>query len=262
MADISQLEVNGTTYDICDATARDSLSNYVLKTGDTMTGDLLVDNSKVRTLSGEIERGNPGSSNIYGGGGAFQVCDKDGKQIGYIQPVQWSDGRETMQMGSSFDNGSSTDYNFIEVGFDANGNKIYSVGSASAFRNAIGLGTTAPGTVLWNDYAYMIESQTADLSANISTCPTGVVLHWQSYNNNTIQNYDHNYQFIPKTHVAKANGAGVAHLLATSTGTIGRKYVYVHDDKIVGNSHNTETGTTSGITFNNKFWVLTQVIAV
>ena len=30
MADISQIEVNGTTYDICDATARDSLSqNYI-----------------------------------------------------------------------------------------------------------------------------------------------------------------------------------------------------------------------------------------
>ena len=88
MADISQLEVNGTTYDICDATARDSLSNYVLKTGDTMTGDLLVDTSRVRTLTSSIERYNPGSGSIYGGGSGFQVCDKDGKQIGYIQPVQ------------------------------------------------------------------------------------------------------------------------------------------------------------------------------
>ena len=39
MADISQLEVNGTTYNICDATARDSLSQYVLKAGDKMPGD-------------------------------------------------------------------------------------------------------------------------------------------------------------------------------------------------------------------------------
>lgn len=28
MADVSQLEINGTTYNICDATARDSLSQY------------------------------------------------------------------------------------------------------------------------------------------------------------------------------------------------------------------------------------------
>lgn len=29
MADVSQLEVNGTTYNICDATARDSLSHVL-----------------------------------------------------------------------------------------------------------------------------------------------------------------------------------------------------------------------------------------
>lgn len=44
-ANVSQLEINGTTYDICDATARDSLSQYVLKSGDTMTGVLEVHNS-------------------------------------------------------------------------------------------------------------------------------------------------------------------------------------------------------------------------
>lgn len=109
-------------------------------TGGTLTGDLLVDTHRVRTLAGSIERGNPGSSDIYGGGSGFQVCDKDGKQIGYIQPVQYSDGRETMQMGVSSYGGSSTDYNSIEVGFDSNGNKIYGVSSASAFRNAIGIG--------------------------------------------------------------------------------------------------------------------------
>lgn len=38
MANITQVEVNGTTYDICDATARDSLSQKVDKTGDTLTG--------------------------------------------------------------------------------------------------------------------------------------------------------------------------------------------------------------------------------
>lgn len=139
MADISQLEVNGTTYDICDATARDSLSNYVLKTGDTMTGDLLVDTSRVRTLSNSIERGNPGSGSIYGGGSGFQVCDKDGKQIGYIQPVQWSDGSESIQIGVSSYGGSSTDYNALEIGFKANGDKYFNFGGgggADAFRSA------------------------------------------------------------------------------------------------------------------------------
>lgn len=245
--------------------ASDALENLgaVPLAGGTMTGNLLVDSHRVRTLASSIERGNPGSSSIYGGGSGFQVCDKDGKQIGYIQPVQWSDGRETMQMGVSSYGGSSTDYNSIEVGFDANGNKIYGVSSASAFRNAIGLGTTAPGTVLWSDYSYMGDSQTANLSAPVSSCPTGIVLHWQAYSSSTVQNYDHNYQFIPKNHVATSNGAGIAHLLTNSSGSaIGHKYVYVSDNTITGNANNTSTTAASGITFNSKYWVLTQVIAV
>ena len=122
--------------------ASDALENLgaVPLAGGTMTGDLLVDTHRVRTLAGSIERGNPGSSDIYGGSSGFQVCDKDGKQIGYIQPVQYSDGREAMQMGVSSYGGSSTDYNSIEVGFDSNGNKVYGVSSASAFRSAIGIG--------------------------------------------------------------------------------------------------------------------------
>jgi len=120
--------------------APDALENLgaVPLAGGTMTGNLLVDNYRVKTLSSSIERGNPGSGDIYGGGTGFEVCDKDGKQIGYIQPVQYSNGRETMQMGVSSYGGSSTNYNSIEVGFDANGNMIYGVSSASAFRNALG----------------------------------------------------------------------------------------------------------------------------
>ena len=109
----------------------------------------------------------------------------------------------------------------------------------------------------------MNASQTANLSAPVSSCPTGIVLHWQAYANGAAQNYDHVYQFIPKNHVVASNGTGIAHLLTNSTaGSIGRKYVYVHDDKIVGNANNTATDTVSGITFNSNYWLLTQVIAV
>ncbi len=122
--------------------ASDALENLgaVPLSGGTMTGNLLVDSHRVRTLAGSIERGNPGSSDIYGGSSGFQVCDKDGKQIGYIQPTQHTDGREMMQLGVSSYGGSSTDYNTISLGFDANGNKIYGVGDQAAFRNAIGIG--------------------------------------------------------------------------------------------------------------------------
>lgn len=44
-ANVSQLEINGTTYDICDATARDSLSQYLPLTGGTISGNLLVESA-------------------------------------------------------------------------------------------------------------------------------------------------------------------------------------------------------------------------
>lgn len=130
-------------------------------------------------------------------------------------------------------------------------------------RSALGFGTTAPGTVLWSGGAYMHGTQTINLSANVTSCPTGIALHWQAYADNTVQNYDHVYQFVPKTHVAASSGKGCAQLLTNSSaGTIGHKYVYVHDNKIDGNANNYGTDTASGITFNNSYWVLTQVIAV
>lgn len=108
----------------------------------------------------------------------------------------------------------------------------------------------------------MSDGQTAALSANVSSCPTGITLHWQAYANGEIKNYDHNYQYIPKSHVASYAGTGVMCILITSDAAkIGRKYLYIHDGKIDGNSNNTATGTASGVTFTNNYWVLTQVIA-
>ena len=45
-------------------------------------------------------------------------------------------------------------------------------------------------------------------------------------------------------------------------GYIATKYVYIYDTKIVGNDDNTKNRTGSGISYNNKCWVLTQVIGV
>lgn len=71
-ANVSQLEVNGTTYDICDATARDSLSNYVLKTGDTMTGTL---NGTSAIFSGDISGDNATFSGDVSGDNATFLSD-------------------------------------------------------------------------------------------------------------------------------------------------------------------------------------------
>lgn len=120
--------------------------------------------------------------------------------------------------------------------------------------------STAPGTILWSGVYYMTETQTATLSRNLSTCQTGIVLHWQAYENGSAANNSHVYSFVPKAHPA---GEGMlCPMAAANFAYVGSKYVYVYNNRVVGNTHNDATGTNNGVTYNNKHWVLTQIIAV
>ena len=120
--------------------------------------------------------------------------------------------------------------------------------------------STPAGTVLWSGSYYMTESHTANLSHNISTCPTGIVLHFQPYTSSTVQNYYHQYCFVPKT----TSFAAIHNFTLCTTGftKVGMKALRIYDDRIVGDDANDDTGTASGITFANNYWVMTQVIAV
>ena len=127
--------------------------------------------------------------------------------------------------------------------------------------------STAAGTVIWSSGSsggwQMAANVTAPLTYNISTCPSGIVLHWQAYANSATQDYDHVYTFVPKQHVVVSSGKGVVCQLANSNyGYVGTKYVYIANGSITGHANNTATGTANGITYANNHWVLTQVIAV
>ena len=123
--------------------------------------------------------------------------------------------------------------------------------------------STPAGTVLWSGGWYMAANQTANLAYNVSTCPTGIVLHFQPYGNSTVQNYFHQYCFVPKTTVTASAGAVHNFTLCNSGfGKVGMKALRIYDNRIVGDDSNDDTGTASGITFDNKYWVMTQVIAV
>lgn len=124
--------------------------------------------------------------------------------------------------------------------------------------------STPAGTVLWSSGGWhMVANQTANLAYNVSTCPTGIVLHWQPYTSSTTQNYNHTYYFVPKTHVASYNGTGVVVQLGNHDfSNMASKYLYISNDHITGHANNTATGTGSGITYANNKWVLTQIIAV
>lgn len=120
--------------------------------------------------------------------------------------------------------------------------------------------------VLWGpDYYYMNAGQTVNLSQKVSEQKSGIVLVWQAYSNGAVQTYDFNFTFIPKWQVSVNSSRGVSCFLTDSTaGVIGTKYVYVYDDKIVGNNANSNGATkrNSGITTTNNRWVLTHVLGV
>lgn len=117
--------------------------------------------------------------------------------------------------------------------------------------------------VLWSGAWYMNESQTANLSQKVSEQKHGIVLIWSAYSSGQAQNSDWVHQFVPKLHVKNHPGAGVEIIMANGSMTrVGAKYVYVNDQSIAGNSNNSTTGTNSGITRANNYWVLRYVIGV
>lgn len=116
-------------------------------------------------------------------------------------------------------------------------------------------------TVLWTGAYYMKEDQTATFTNNqtISKQPNGIVLVWSYYSGGKPKDSDFTYQFIPKYHATAFNGCGVY----TSNATCGLcKYVLVYNDKIVGHTLNSGTGTRNNLTYNNNNWVLRAVIGV
>lgn len=109
----------------------------------------------------------------------------------------------------------------------------------------------------------MNENQTAQLSERVSAQRTGIVLHWQAYDPSTgVKGYQHNYCFVPKSHVEEAPGEGVGMLLMADSRLV-TKYVYVSDDHITGNANNANTSDTiSGVEVNNRYQALTEIFGI
>lgn len=118
--------------------------------------------------------------------------------------------------------------------------------------------------VLWSGGYYMGSAQTANLNQSVTSQKNGIVLCWSAYANGQSQNYNWNFIFIPKQFVTTAGeGNGVSSfLVGSSLDAIGYKYVYVGDNSITGHDFNDDSGTKSGITYNNRLYVLRYVIGV
>lgn len=121
------------------------------------------------------------------------------------------------------------------------------------------------GRMLWSGGYLMTAGHTATLSENITAQPNGIVLVFSRYSSGTIRDYHFNSFFVHKDFVAAMPGCGNSFIM-TVDGTfavMATKYLYIHNDRIVGHEVNAAAGTgTSGVKYENGGFVLRYVIGV
>ena len=120
--------------------------------------------------------------------------------------------------------------------------------------------------VLWSGGYYMTAGQTANLNGTVSSQASGIVLVFSRYDVSAGAplNQHWSYHFVPKIMVQLHEGEGSIFDLSTSKDSYrASKYLYINDDKIVGNDNNADTGTgATGVKYTNNAFVLRYVIGV
>lgn len=122
---------------------------------------------------------------------------------------------------------------------------------------------------LWSGAYYMNDAQTIDLSETpLSAQPHGIILLFSRYDasTNTAQDSGFNCFFVPKIAVSDGwySDCSFAFNMFTSQFNIACcKKLYITDTEIRGSADNSNAGTgTSGIKYDNKGYVLREVIGV
>lgn len=137
---------------------------------------------------------------------------------------------------------------------------LYLNGSASL--NGKAIETVKEQKALWTGIYYMTDTQTVELSETVLEQKNGIVLEFSGYSGGYAQNYNWTCVFIPKRWVQNRAGAGYFVSLGGTDGICSYKYLYIHNDKIVGHANNKGSITKSGVTYNNSLMVLRSVYGV
>lgn len=108
--------------------------------------------------------------------------------------------------------------------------------------------------VLWSGANWLSSDQTITPTKKISDCENGWILHFSEYkqgmNGNTKAALNH-YNFVPKE-CLNLGDVGTTFPLATSTGKLTMKYLYIKNDSI--------GGTAANETSDAKLFVLQHVL--
>jgi hypothetical protein len=152
---------------------------------------------------------------------------------------------------------------FIDTGLNSIGiNKLTTKPNALEIEGRIYGGQNG---VLWEGAETMENGKTIGLAELISEQPSGIVLVFSYYNltNNTTTNYDFCSFFVPKFMATALSSVGHSFTMSRAGfGVVANRYLSIYDNKIVGTTYNTQSGTLNGITFQNNAFVLRYVIGV
>lgn len=109
--------------------------------------------------------------------------------------------------------------------------------------------------VLLSTAVYPNADYTGNFSAPASTQPHGILIEFAPYVDGQAKGYGLVTFFIPK---GRCNGEPYNIYIDPWCS----KWIYVYDDKIVGNDANSKAGTTNDISYNNRKYVLSRVYGV
>lgn len=161
---------------------------------------------------------------------------------------------KSMGLGSAAsDNANALTIGFAETDFNANatfkGNAYFKSGGNLFLNNQSlylysldRIKEKVTTKVLWGmtktSQILMTANQTVTFKEKMSQQNYGVILCWCYYDPEA-KHYDNSYTFIPKNHPAMISSTATRHVVGLGNNTtVGFKYVYVFDNKLVGHPDN------------------------
>ena len=143
-----------------------SINGKVSDTGDTMTGDLIIDGGYFVPKSSNLTNGTTVPSNTMGNG-RIQFKDSLGNALGILYPLFHSDGKQGMRFIADRFIGATEYTASLELGVASDGTKYVELPNSTdtAFLKALGL--------------YSVETET--VASNIATASTGYSIQTASY---------------------------------------------------------------------------------
>ena len=160
--------------------------------------------------------------------------------------------------GKSLAIGKTSEYDGLEVAWDARFTGQVYINGKTLEEFVKG----NSGGILWSGSWWMTSAHTAKLSQLVSEQKNGIILVFSQFTDNAVNNSSFHHRVIHKDWVAAHPGhAECVQLTTSDLNLFATKYLYIHDDKIVGHDNNSKSGTgASGITYDNSGFILRYVI--